>query len=32
MIVFFGYANNDVTVHVPHVPALGERVQATTVE
>ncbi|WP_032367056.1 carbohydrate kinase family protein [Rhodococcoides fascians] len=32
MIVFFGYANNDVTVHVPHVPTLGERVQATTIE
>ncbi|MDZ7910454.1 MAG: carbohydrate kinase family protein [Rhodococcus sp. (in: high G+C Gram-positive bacteria)] len=32
MIVFFGYANNDVTVHVPHVPVLGERVQATAVD
>lgn len=31
MIVFFGYANNDVTVHVPHVPVIGERVQATAV-
>lgn len=31
MIVFFGYANNDVTVHVPHVPVLGERVQATSI-
>lgn len=31
MIVFLGYANNDVTVHVPHVPVLGERVQATSV-
>jgi ribokinase/sulfofructose kinase len=32
MIVFCGYANNDVTVHVPHVPVLGERVQATSIE
>lgn len=32
MIVFFGYANSDVTVHVPHVPVLGERVQATAVD
>ena len=32
MIVFFGYANNDVTVHVPHVPLLGERVQATIID
>ncbi len=32
MIVFFGYANNDVTVHVPHVPVLGERVQATAID
>ena len=31
MIVFCGYANNDVTVHVPHVPVLGERVQATAI-
>lgn len=31
MIVFIGYANNDVTVHVPHVPVLGERVQATAI-
>lgn len=32
MIVFFGYANSDVTVHVPHVPVLGERVQATAID
>jgi ribokinase/sulfofructose kinase len=31
MIVFCGYANNDVTVHVPHLPVLGERVQATSI-
>ncbi|SNS86113.1 carbohydrate kinase family protein [Rhodococcoides kyotonense] len=31
MIVFCGYANNDVTVQVPHVPVLGERVQATSI-
>ena len=31
LIVFCGYANNDVTVYVPHVPVLGERVQATNI-
>jgi len=32
MIVFCGYANNDVTVRVPRIPHAGERVQATAVE
>lgn len=32
MIVFCGYANHDVTVHIPRVPLAGERVQATAVE
>jgi len=31
MIVFCGYANNDVTVTVPRVPLGGERVQATAI-
>ncbi len=32
MIVFCGYANSDVTVHIPRLPVLGERVQATSIE
>lgn len=31
VIVFYGYANTDLTVHVPELPRSGERVQARTI-